>query len=171
MVKHNYFTLRERILIYLELKRNWIFPIITLATYQILILVFKLHHHDIFISIGKGDLHNHILFMSTLLASFLFLGICILVAASEKKIFKLLSKGGYLKITYTSIYLGIITLLGTIGFSFASMINFIEDIQPILVNLEISIFLIGVTYFIMSVWKMSENLKWVYQENIETDDE
>ena len=166
LFKDRFRNFKDDLMAFIEHNRLKIFPFIILLIFEASFLQFKLWETELFSSVIKQSFHFNVLSINSILAGFLFTGLSIMISVSNKKIIKLLNRGGYLKIIDRSIYLGIFAHIFSIIMSFVSMINSYAKFQIFFTNLEFASLLIGVTFFFMAILKLKTIVEKIREEDL-----
>lgn len=148
-------NLKEDVSRFLRVHYNWFFPAIVLIVLQIVLNFLDIEKH-----IDFNDLdHNAILTINLTMAGFLLTALSIMIGVSDKEFVKILTETGHWNKIRRSVLLG---LLFHILSSLLALINliFITD-NYIVFNLEISTFLVGMTYFCLTVFWLKEVFKYI----------
>lgn len=171
LLTHRFYNFKKNIFTYIELNRLIIFPVAIFILFEYIFFKFNMNELKIFSSIELQSFHFNVLSINAVIAGFLFTGLSILISVSNKKIVKLLNKGGYLSIIDKSIYLGIFSHLSSIAFSFVCMINTSLRLQPIFTNIQFLSFLLGIAYFFMSIIKLKTVIDNIRKEDLKGESE
>lgn len=145
-----------------KLRRNASNIILGLVSIAILIGVFV--KPDIFLVEPDKNFHKDIITLSSVFGGFSFTTYGIIIGLSSQKIMRTLERMGFTSPYYVSVSVSLFTIVISLIFSLMGMFITQLNESVIVAKLELATFMIGVLFFISSIFNVLDMQKVIREE-------
>ncbi|MCQ4090638.1 hypothetical protein [Exiguobacterium sp. LL15] len=145
-----------------KFRRNASNIILGLVSIAIIIGVFV--KPDLFLIDPDKDFHKDIITLSSVFGGFSFTTYGIIIGLSSQKIMRTLERMGYTSPYYVSVSISLFTIVISLIFSLTGMFITQLNGSVIVAKLELATFMIGVLFFISSIFNVLDMQKVIRNE-------